>query len=93
MKSDAIETDGEHFAGYIDVSSTLLGIEPMHLPFPQGAAGIGTAVDWPDGGMISYIYPMYIDLTGRAAETFTFTCRLDAVVTGAMLVSINLLAI
>lgn len=93
VKSDAIETDGEHFAGYIDMSSTLLGIEPMHLPMPLGTAGIGTAVDWPDGGMVSYIYPMYIDLTGRAAETFTFTVRLAATVTAAMLVTINLLAI
>jgi len=93
LKSDAIGTDGEHFAGYIDMSSTLLGIEPMHLPMPCSCAGIGTAVDWPDGGMVTYIYPMYLDLTGKAAETFTFTCRLAATTSGAFLVSVNLLAI
>ena len=93
IKSDAIETDGEHFAGYLDTTATLLGISPMHIPLPLGCAGIGTAVEWPDGGMISYIYPMCIDLTGTAAETFTFTAILDTVVTAAYVVSINLVAI
>lgn len=93
VKSDAIPTDGEHFAGHIAVTATLTGIEPMHIPLPHAGNAIGTQVDWPDQGNSNWIYPMCIDLTGSASETFTFTVNLAAVVTAAYVVSVNLLAI
>ena len=82
-------TTAQHHVGYVTITGTIPGLDPMQIPMPSIHAALAGAVIGEGVVCEEKILPMYIKHESKSDSTLTFTANINAI-TSLTAVTVNL---